>query len=93
MINFLELVNAVGKVVKKHSQEYRVLPSSDALFKDFGYDSLDNLMLTIYIGEAYGLPKEVNEKLFPATVSELEHSVLLHKTREPATIQEVLDLV
>jgi hypothetical protein len=50
-------------------------------------------MLTIYIGESQGLPKEVNDKLFPATVSELEHSVLLHKTREPATIQEVLDLV
>ena len=92
-MDFLELVNKVGRLVKKHSQEYQVLPSREVPIKDYGYDSLDTLMLTIYIGEAYGLPKEINEKLFPTTVLELETSIMLHKTKEPASIQEVLDLV
>lgn len=92
-MDFLELVNQVGRAVKKHSQEYKELPSKDSLFKEYGYDSLDTLMLTIYVSEAYGLPKEISEKLFPATVTELELSVSLHKTRDPASIQEVVDLV
>jgi acyl carrier protein len=92
-MDFLELINAVGKVVKKHSQSYQVIPTKDSKFSDFGYDSLDSLMLCIYIGEAYGLPTEINEKLFPITVAELEFSVNAHKTREPSSIQEVLDCV
>lgn len=92
-MDFLELVNVVGRAVKKHSLEYKVLPDKDALLKDFGYDSLDTIMLTIYISEAYGLPKSIAEKLFPSTVSELEHSILLHKTADPESIQAVVDLV
>lgn len=92
-MDFLELVNAVGRVVKKHSQLYQVIPDKEALIKDYGYDSLDTILLTIYVSEAYGLPKEVSEKLFPATVAEMEQSVMLHKTAEPESIEAVLELI
>lgn len=92
-MDFVALVNAVGKVVKKHSSEYRPIESADTPFSESCYDSLDCMMIFIYISESYEVPQEISEKLFPATVAELEAGIMANKNRDPADIAEVVALV
>lgn len=91
--DFLELVDAVGAVVKKHSPSYKKMPSKATPFADAGYDSLDCLMLFIYVAEIYGIPEEVTKTLFPTNADELEAAVLRHKTTDPASIAAAMELV
>lgn len=91
--DFLELVDAVGAVVKKHSPTYQTLPSKSSPFADAGYDSLDCLMLFIYVAEIYGIPEDVAKTLFPTNTEELEAAVLQHKTTEPESLAAAMELV
>jgi len=93
MIDFLELVNKVGAVVKKHSQTYAVLPNKEAKFVEHGYDSLDCVMAVIYVSEIYGVPQALSEKMFPATVQELEDMITRFKTQEPESLEAALGMV
>lgn len=90
IVDFLCLVNAVGRGVKKHSPSYQELPTLDSKFQDHGYDSLDCLMLCIYISDAYGLSEEASKKLFPMTAAELELAIMQNKTKEPVSIADVV---
>ena len=68
--------------------------SLDEPLGETGLDSLDLLMMAIYLSDIYGVPEEIAKEMQPVTVGDMFDYMEKHKTKEPpATIQEALELV
>jgi acyl carrier protein len=66
----------------------------DEPLADTGLDSLDMLMMAIYISDLYGVSEEIAKQMQPITVSDMFTFMEQHKTKElPATIEEALEMV
>jgi acyl carrier protein len=63
----------------------------DNIVEDIGLDSLDIIMVSIYIAEIYGVPEEVAKELKPTTVGEFFELYEKHATHNPTTIKEAIN--
>lgn len=90
----LELFNALIAVVTPvNSMGARADSLGDSL-NATGLDSLDLLMMGIYLGDIYGVPEEDLKLLQPITVKDMFDFMEQRKTKEPpATVQEALEMV
>lgn len=89
----LALFNALVKVVRPAFSDYIPQTTLQVKFPDTGLDSLDALMMTIYLSDIYGIPEEVAKQFSFSTLEEL--FVLLEKnaTRTPVSVvDEVANL-
>ena len=88
---FLKILNAVlTKVVNKRLEP---IPSLETEYKDTGIDSLDGLLLGMYMTDIYGLPEEVLKDWHPTSFIEMYEHIVKHKTRIPVSVEEALALV
>lgn len=93
-MDFLELFNAVTKLAKPAvAADLQPITDKNASFKDTGIDSLDLLMITVYMCEIYGISEEVGKNLKPASVAEVEAFVAQHKTKEPQSVHDAIESV
>lgn len=92
-MDFLELFNELSKVAKPAASEFKVLESKTDSLVESGLDSLDILMICIFLCEIYGIPEEIGKELKPTTVQEAEDFVVQHKTKEPTSVEEAVSLV
>lgn len=93
-MNFLDLFNAVARLAKPAvASELKPVTDPTVPIKDLGIDSLDMLMITVYLCEIYGISEEVGKGLKPASVAEVESFVNQHKTRQPSSVQEAIESV
>ena len=90
-VSFLILVNEIAKRIS--DGRCSEIMDGDELFVDHNIDSLNLLMLGSYIIEFYGLPPELEKDWMPKTVNEMYQVVWNQKTKEPASIQECLEVV
>lgn len=92
----LELMNAIIKVARPVSAEELKLSTLDKPMKETGLDSLDFLMVGIYLSDVYGVSEE-NMKAMKleetSTVRDMINYVIAHKTKEPASLAEALELI
>lgn len=93
MIDFIELVNQVVRVAKPASPDFNNVKSLTDPLKECGIDSLDWLIVMIYLCEIYGIPEETGKEFYPLTIQELYDLLMQHKTREPATLEEALSYI
>jgi acyl carrier protein len=90
----LELFNALISVVTPVNSMGAKADSLDQPLNETGLDSLDLLMMGIYLGDIYGIEEEVLKTIQPITVGDMLNFMEQHKTKEPpATVQEALALV
>jgi acyl carrier protein len=92
-VDKLALFNALVKVVRPAFSDYIPQTALQVKFPDTGLDSLDALMMTIYLSDIYGIPEEVAKQFSFSTLEEL--FVLLEKnaTRTPVSVvDEVANL-
>lgn len=87
-MDFLELFNGVAGVAKP--MNFVAVGSKDTPFKETNIDSLDLLMVTVYMCELFGISEEVGKSLKPANVAEIEAFVAQHKTRQPSSVEEAV---
>jgi acyl carrier protein len=93
-VDFLELFNEVVKVVKPaFAGQLTPITDADKPLKGTHVDSLDLLMVVIYMCELYGVSEEVGKEAKPTTVAELQAFLEQHKTKEPASVQEALEQI
>ena len=59
--DFITLLNGVIKVAKPLSYKNSIITSIDQEFKDIGIDSLDCIMIAIYMGDIFGISEELME--------------------------------
>lgn len=60
-MNFLDIFNIVVRAVKPMHMEMTFATAMDQVLDDIGIDSLDGLMMMVYIGDIYGIDDEVGQ--------------------------------
>ena len=92
-MDFLELFNAVARKAKPMHMDLAFATSMDDEMADLSIDSLDGLMMMMYIGELFGIDDEVAKDFNPKTVQEVYDFVQQHKTKEPTSMEEVREVI
>ena len=90
----LHLFNELVKIIRPAFYEYKPVESLDAPLKDTGLDSLDFIMMGIYLSTIYGVPEAISKDFAPTNVGQFFELNEQHKTQEPpATVEEALEMV
>jgi acyl carrier protein len=90
-LNFVELFNRVVDVAKPAFAEDSHASSLDDNLQALGIDSLDTIMMSIYVGDIFGIEEEVMKTMRVSTLRELLEFIEQHKTRTPASIEEAVE--
>lgn len=92
----LELMNGIVELARPVSADDLKLESLDVLVKDTGLDSLDFLMIGVYLSEIYGVPEEIVKEMQvgpESTVRDIIKYMQEHKTKEPSSVKEALESI
>lgn len=89
-MNFIELFNAVARIAKPMSPDYNLAGSLDDKFQDIDVDSLDCMLIGMYLCDIYGISEETSKGLNPTNMQEMYDLIMLHKTKEPNSIAEAI---
>jgi acyl carrier protein len=92
-MNFIDLFNAVAQIAKPMHKHEVFAKSLDDKFADIGIDSLDTIMLIMYMSELYGIEEAVSKEWTPTTVGELHDLVMANKTQEPESIESAVEKI
>jgi hypothetical protein len=65
----------------------------DERFEETCFDSLDMLMISMFMGMIYDIPDEISKEFQPETVDELYDFIQLHKTRDPESMEWALEQI
>jgi acyl carrier protein len=90
-IDFVELFNALLKTLKPDDDSVIFATSLDDTFETLKSDSLDIMMIILYICEAYGVSEETARTFIPLSIKDIQDFILLHKTIDPESIEEILN--
>jgi acyl carrier protein len=93
MVDFLELFNGVAKVARPIQTNWIPATSLDQTFQDLSLDSMDTLMVCIYMSELYGIDEETAKTMQPKTIQELCDFLQQHKTMEPQSIEDAVQSI
>lgn len=91
-MDFIELFNGVVRVVKPMEPNFEATDLG-SMFKNLGVDSLDSIMITIYMCEIYEVPEEIAKGWTPSTIRELHDLLMEHKTKDPESVEASLALI
>ena len=97
----IELMNHIIALARPVSSEELKITTLDTEMKDTGLDSLDFLMVGIYLGDVYGLTEEDLKGMQPKppaegeepksfTIRDIFKYVEEHATKKPTTVEEAI---
>ena len=86
----LELFNELIKVIIPVNAKNAHATSLDQQLVDTGMDSLDLLMMGIYLADIYGVDEETAKHAQPKTVQEFFDFMEKYKSKEPTSFEEAL---
>jgi acyl carrier protein len=89
-MDFLELFNQVAKIVRPSHAVDITVRSLDEPLKNTGLDSMDALMIGIFLADAYGVPEEIAKEMKPTTAGEFQDFLEKHKTKTPESIDQAI---
>lgn len=89
-MDFLQLFNGVVDLAKPVSAELSHAASLQDQLADLDLDSLDTIMLSMYLGEIYGIDEDTMRSMDAATVADLLAFLESHKTRTPTDAEAEL---
>jgi len=91
-MNFIEIFNYVAKIARPAHAKTSIAESMEDVFQEIGLDSLDGLVMLMYFDELYGIDDAISKEWTPKSVQELHDLVMAHKTKEPASMEEVVEV-
>jgi acyl carrier protein len=89
----LEIISGVVKVARPVSADEIMLDSLDVLLKETGLDSLDFLMVGVFMSDIYGVSEEdlkTMEMNETSTIRDMFKYMQEHATKQPANVEEAL---
>lgn len=90
-MDFLDLLHEVGKVAKPmHKDTLERISDVNILFKDTEYDSLDLIVVCMFMCQIYGINDDIAKKFHPKSPQELFNFIEKNKTKEPKSISEAI---
>jgi len=87
------LINEIVLLATPLNSNMVDIQSLDDNLADTGLDSLDMLMVGIYLGDVYGVSEDDLKAIQATTVRQLFEYMCQHKTKEPKTIKEALESI
>jgi acyl carrier protein len=87
------LINEIVLLATPLNSNMVEIQSLDENLAETGLDSLDMLMVGIYLGDVYGVSEDDLKAIEVVTVRELFEYMCQHKTKEPKTIEEALESI
>lgn len=91
MMDKIQLFLEVAKLARPIYSEELVLESLNVPLDETGLDSLDCLMIGVYMSDIYGIEEEISKEMKPESPQGYYDFCELHKTREPSTLEEALE--
>jgi hypothetical protein len=91
-MNFLDLLNALAKVAKPAHLDYKPVESLDIPFTQTDIDSLDGLLILMFMSMVYDIDDELGKDFNPTTPQELYDFCQQHKKRDPESIEWAVEL-
>jgi acyl carrier protein len=92
-MDFLELFNGVARVARPVHVTHTPVTERDLDLAEYGLDSLDLLMICIYLCELYGIPEETGKDMPAETVQVIEDFIQAHKTQQPDSVAQALESI
>jgi acyl carrier protein len=89
----LELFNGLIAIVTPVNSMGAEATSLDQPLAETGLDSLDLLMMAIYLSDIYGVPEEIAKTMQPVTVGDMFVFMEEHATKTPTNIHEAIESV
>lgn len=89
--DFLTLLNQVAKKAKPFNDELAPITDMEALLKDSGLDSLDQLMCTVYLCEIFDVEDEKSKEMLVKTPQEALDFLTTNGRRQPETLEVALE--
>lgn len=90
-MDFIKLFNEVAKVAKPAHTNFNITDPDEPLKNVL--DSLDNLMIGIYLCELYGIPEEIGKTCQATTINEFLNFINIHKTQEPESVEAAVESI
>lgn len=92
-MDYLKLFNGVIKVATPLNSNKAEATSLDQLLADTGLDSLDLLMVAVYLSEIFGVNEEQAKQVQAKTVGEMISYMHFYRTKEPASVEEAIESI
>jgi acyl carrier protein len=89
----LELFNGIISVITPVNSMGANAESLDQALTDTGLDSLDLIMMGIYLSDIYGVSEEVAKQMQPTTVGDMFVFMEAHATNQPTSVKLSLDSI
>jgi acyl carrier protein len=89
--DFLKLLNAVVKLAKPFHKEAHDLTSLDIKFAETTIDSLDMLMIGLYLGDVFGISEEDAKQIMAKTPAELFELIKKFATKFPEDVDKTIE--
>jgi acyl carrier protein len=89
----IELFNRLARKARPAHADYVPIESLDIPWPETGLDSMDAMMMVIFLSDIYGIDEQTSKEMQFTTPAELFALVDKHKTQEPATIDEAMEHV
>jgi len=89
----LELFNRLITLVTPVNSMGAVATSLDQPLLETGLDSLDLLMMAIYLSDIYGVPEEIAKTMQVTTVNDMFVFMEQYATKTPTNVQEAMESV
>lgn len=92
-MNSLDLFNRLARHARPAHTDYTPLDSLDVPWGDTGLDSMDGLMMVIFLSDVYGVPEVTAKEFSFATPAELMALADQHKTQTPSSVDAAMEAV
>lgn len=89
-MNFLDILNEAAYEARPTYRGTPIFKSMDERLNNGILDSLDYIMVLMFISVIYGIPDEVAKEAKPLTVKDIYDFVQANKTKEPSTMEDVV---
>ena len=94
MVDFIELFNMVAKVAKPVHMSFTPATAMEEKMADLGLDSLDGLVMMMYLCELYSIPDDDESKDWhPTTIQETYDLLMAHKRTEPESVEKAREQI
>jgi hypothetical protein len=93
MIDFITLFNKVARVARPAHHEYIPIQSMDVRFIDTCLDSLDMLLISMYMSDIYDIDDAIAKELHPESMQEMMDLINLHKKHDPESIEWAMEKI
>lgn len=92
-MNFLDLLNAVARVARPAHHEFVPVTSMDEPFTESCFDSMDMMMIGMYMAMIYNIDDDIAKELRPETPAQMLAEIEQHKTQDPESIEAAMELI